>query len=198
MGAPLNTKTFFSCAIGLTMLALSAVPAHAFEGRAASKDGTVVVTYKVEEGYKISIRIDTKAKKMAYSESLKADVTSIKVDFLDVNNDGFQDVLIKYADETGYSPAILVNRNDQSFLRALPKTNEALYVNTELEITKEGKATRPKDYELRNVTGDRISELIFYKAFLDKKGYRHVVFRYDRRTASYVLHEKGALFVEPR
>ncbi len=161
-----------------------------------SKDGSVVVTYKVEEGYKISIRIDTTARKAAYSESLQADVTRIGVDFIDVNHDGFQDVLIKYADETGYSPVILINRNNRSFVSALPKTNEARYVNTELEITKAGKAARRKDYELRDVTADGVPELIFYKMFLGKKGYSYVAFRYDSRTVSYLLHKKGEVFAE--
>ena len=108
----------YSCGVGFLLTSLFSVPCGAFEGRATSKDGNLVVTYHVTDGYKISVRIDTKKKQVAYSASIEADVYSIKVDFVDLNIDGFEDVIVKYADETGYSPAILINQKDSSFVNA--------------------------------------------------------------------------------
>ena len=79
---------------GLLIFVLSVMTCDAFEGRASSKDGNLVVTYKIEEGYKITIRIDTKRKKAAYLESFQEDVSSIKIDFVDVNDDGLHDVVV--------------------------------------------------------------------------------------------------------
>jgi len=180
---------------GLSLSSFLAMPCYAaFDGRVTSKDGNLLVTYHVAEGYKISIRIDTKKRRAAYSESLQADVFSIKIDFFDVNRDGFEDVIIKYADETGYSPAILINQGDLSFVNALRNSKELLYVNTELNVKEDGKAARGVEYQLKDVTGDGVPELIFYNAFVGKNGYRSVVLRFESKTTSYLLHRKGDLF----
>lgn len=167
---------------------------NAFEGRVSSKDGNLSVIYKVEEGYKITVRIDTKRKKAAYLKSLQADVSNLKIDFVDVNGDGLQDVIVKYADETGYSPAVLINHDDLSFTDALSGIKEAIYINTELEIEESGRAVRRGGYKVKNRDG--IHELIFYNVFIGNKGYRYAVFRYDKRTTSYALFKKGELFEE--
>ena len=179
---------------GLLIFVLSVMTCDAFEGRASSKDGNLVVTYKIEEGYKITIRIDTKRKKAAYLESFQEDVSSIKIDFVDVNDDGLHDVVVKYADETGYSPAVLINHDHFSFTDSLSGIKEPLYINTELEIKEGGRATRRGGYKVKSRDG--IPELIFYNVFIGRKGYRYATFRYDKRTTSYVLYQKGELFEE--
>jgi hypothetical protein len=186
----------FPCGLGLLLTALFSVPCGAFEGRTANKDGNLVVTYHVADGYKISIKIDTNKKRAAYSASLEADVYSIKVDFVDLNNDGFEDVIIKYADETGYSPAILINQKNSSFVNALRNLEELLYVNTELKIGEDGKAVRGAEYRLKDMTGDGVPELTFYDVFIGKKSYRSAGFRFDAKTTSYLLYQKGVLFEE--
>lgn len=192
----IKTKMLTRITFGLLVFVLSVVTCDAFEGRASSKDGDLVVTYKVEEGYKITIRIDTKRKKAAYLKSLKGDVSSIKIDFMDVNGDGLQDVIVKYADETGYSPAVLINHDDLSFTDALSGVTkkELLYINTEPDVIQEGGATPRGGYKVKNRDG--IPELIFYNVFIGRKGYRYATFRYDKRTTSYVLYKKGELFEE--
>lgn len=187
-------KTSIIC--GLMLFVSSVMTCDAFEGRVSSKDGNLVVIYKVEEGYKISIRIDTKRKKFAYIKSLESDIFSIEVDFVDVNGDGLQDVIVKYSDETGYSPAVLINHDNLSFtdsLRDVKQTN-ALYINTELEIKEGGRAVRRGGYKVNNRNG--ILELTFYDVFIGNKGYRYAAFRYDKRTTSYVLYKKGEVFEE--
>ena len=193
----MRMKILRTCIFALLIFALSVMTCAAFEGRAASKDGNLVVTYKVEEEYKITVRIDTKRKKGAYLKTSEGDVVKIQPDFVDVNGDGLQDVIIKYADETGYSPVVLINHGDISFKDALRgiKKNEPLYINTELEIKEGGPVKRGRDYELKDLTGD-VPKLIFYRAFMGGKGYRYVAFRYDKRTTSYVLYKKGELFEE--
>lgn len=188
----MTIKVLITITFGLLMVVLPVVTCEAFEGRASSKDGNLVATYKVEEGYKITIRVDTKRKKAAYLKSFQGDVTNIKIDFADVNGDGLQDVIVKYADETGYSPAALINHGDLSFTDALSGID--LYINTELEIKEGGRATRPGGYKVKNRDG--VPELIFYNVFIGRKGYRYATFRYDKRTTSYVLYQKGELVEE--
>lgn len=181
---------------GLLILVLSVVNCDAFEGHARSKDDNLVVTYKVEEGYKITIRIDTKRKKAAHLKSFQADVFGIEIDFVDVNGDGLQDVIVKYGDETGYSPAVFINHDDLSFKDALSdiKKKGPLYINEEPDVIQEGGATPRGGYKVKNRDG--IPELTFYNVFIGSKGYRYAAFRYDKQTTSYVLYKKGELFEE--
>jgi hypothetical protein len=188
--------TLTTSIFGLFILVLPVMNCQAFEGHAKSTDGKLAVTYRVQEGYKITIRIDTKSKKGAYLENPKGDVSAIKVDFIDVNRDGLQDVIIKFADETGYSPSVLVNHGDLSFTDALTdiKKKEPLYINTEPEVILGGGDTPRSGYKVKN-RGD-VPELICYNVFIGDKGYRYAAFRYDKQTASYVLYKKGELFEE--
>lgn len=191
-----TSRMLCSCGVGFLLASLFSIPCDAFDGRATSKDGNLVVTYHVADGYKISIRIDTKKRQAAYSASIEADVNSIKVDFVDLNKDRFEDVIIKYADETGYSPTILINQKDSSFVNALQDLGELLYVNTELKVGDDGKAVRGPEYRLKDMTGDRVPELTFYDVFIGKNGYRSASFRFDAKTTRYLLFQKGALFEE--
>ena len=186
-----RNRILHAVGLGLPLYFLLAAQCGAFEGRAASRNGNIVVTYKVVDGYKISIKIDTKMRKIAYSESLEADVYDIKVDFVDFNNDRYEDVLIKYADETGYSPVVLVNQKNATFINAMRNLKEQIYVNTELSIEEDGDAVRRKDYRLKDMTGDGIPELVFYEAFIGKYGYHSISLRFDSKTTSYLLHQKG-------
>ncbi len=180
----------------LFILISSSLTCDAYAGRSTSKDGNLVVTYTVEEGYKITIRIDTKKKKGAYLRVTEGDVFAIKVDFVDVNGDRLEDVIIKYADESGYSPAVLINHDDLSFTDSLSEVKKAnaLYISAELEIKEGGRATRRGGYKVKNRDGN--IELIFYDVFIGGKGYRYAAFRYDKPTKRHVLYQKGELFEE--
>ena len=52
----------------------------------SNKDKSIIVYYKIADGYKISIRIDTNKKKNAYSLNVDTDANLIRCDFIDVNN----------------------------------------------------------------------------------------------------------------
>lgn len=175
-------------------LCLGQSQALAFQGRAASRGGGIVVTYDVVDGYKVSLTIDTEKKKKAYVAQDETDVNDIEVDFIDVNGDGLQDVIVKYADETGYSPLILINTENSSFIDALSDLEDSIYVNTELDIRDDGKAVRRRDYLLKDITGDGIQEIVFYKTIIAEKGYLYVRLCLDKKTKKYSICKKGKPF----
>jgi hypothetical protein len=188
-----TSKGWVGVVVALSTTVFLSAPCAAYEGHAKSKSGNLSVTYKVDDGYKISVRIDTNTKKAAYSASLKTDVLAIKVDFVDVNKDGLEDVIIKYADETGYSPAVLINRDNSSFVNAVRNLKEPLYVNTELDFD-DHRAVRRREYRLRGTPDNNVPELIFYNVYMGSKGYRYVTLRYEQGTASYSVRQKGEVF----
>lgn len=184
----------------LVVLGLTTISCHAFEGHATSKDGRVNVTYKVEDGFKVSVRIDTAIKKPAYQSFENSDVSSIGVSFADVNRDGYIDVLIQHADETGYVPVVLVNQSNRSFTDALMDAKKqfrtAFYVNTEVDLIEEGRRPSGMTYELKDLDGDGMPELVFYNAFIDNKGYRYVAFQLDKGATNYHLYKRGKMFLD--
>lgn len=184
----------------LWVLGLTSITCCAFEGHSTSKDGSLNVIYKVDDGYKISIRIDTKKKNAAYQSSEKSDVSSIDVFFVDANKDGYLDVLIQHADETGYVPVLLINHDNNFFTNALKEAEKqfktALYVNTEVDLIEDGMQQYPGGYQLKDMGNSGIPELFFYNAFIDGKGYRFVAFRFDKKTMNYHLYKKGQLFLD--
>ena len=188
-------RTFF-----LLMLGLATIPCYAFEGHATSKDGNLKVNYKVVDGYRVTITINTKIKKLAYQKSFKTDVGAIDIFFIDVNKDGYQDVMIQYADETGYTPEVLLNHDNLSFTNALMEVKKkfatAIYVNTEVDLIEEGVQPSGVSYQLKDMSGDGVPELIFYNTFIEYKGYRYVAFQLDRKKMNYRLYKKGKVFVE--
>lgn len=191
----MKLRIMASVVSGIALFSLLAFPfAAASEQRVVSKDGSISVAYRVSEGYKIAITIDTNKKKRAYFLSEEADVEDIEVIFNDLNMDGAQDLIIKFADETGYSPLILINNNYLSFVDALRDLKELVYVSTELDIDDEGKVAQRHDYELKDINGDGVSELVFYDVFLGKNGYRYVAFRFDAKEAKYLIYKKGDFF----
>ncbi len=173
--------------IGSTFLVPARPVAQTFDGRAASADRSVVVSYSVKDGFKISITIDTPKKKAAFQESTTTDVTGIAVDFVDLNGDSLQDVIIKYKDESSYQPEVLINRDGVSFVRAL---TTSFVVWTEPEP---GQEDVPKGrYRLKKVKGRAIPDLVFPDVVIGRDRYRDATFRFDPSTSKYALLRTGA------
>jgi hypothetical protein len=184
-------RLLMAAVLGSTVFAPARGAPQTFEGRAASDDGGVAVTYKVADGYKVSVTVDTRKKKGAYRYTSQSDVTGIEVKFVDLNRDSRVDVVVKHQDESGYSPRVLINRDDLSFVDALD-IGKLFYVETEPEITGAGKAIPRGGFELKDVTGGGAPELIFHDVVIGNRRYRDATFRYDRRKTRYALHAKGA------
>lgn len=191
-----NVNRIFIVSAFILLMFIFVMTCESFEGRFVSNDGNMVVSYRVDEGYKITIKVDTRRKKGAYLKEFKGDVFGIDIDFVDVNDDGLQDIIIKYSDETGYSPAVLINNDNLTFTDALSeiKKRESVYVSTELEIGEGGHIKRRGGYKVRNQAG--ISELVFYDIFIGRTGYRYAIFRYNTNTKNFLLYKKGEVFEE--
>ncbi len=162
--------------------------AQTFRGRATSRDGSVVVSWSVQDGYKIDVAIDTPKKKGAYRVHREGDVSNMHADFLDANGDGRPDVLLKYEDESGYSPDVLINRNDESFV-------DALQLKEGFLVEEEQPTSPQKAYPLarwRLVAGPgRPTELVFDHVVIGDTRYGSATFQLDPRALRYRLVAKG-------
>jgi hypothetical protein len=163
-----------------------------FAGRAVSRDGSVTVSWRVEDGYRISLAVDTKARKGAYHDAFEADVYELSADFADVNRDGRMDVLVKLEDEGGFSPRVLVGRGDGSFETAL---EAAPYVMVEFDVTGDSHLARRGGYALKATGG--VPELVFTNALIDRELFRDATYRWDRAKGRFVLHRRGESLGSP-
>ncbi len=163
--------------------------AETFRASTTSRDGSVVVSWSVKDGHELEVSIDPPKKKGAYRERREVGVGHLHADFLDANGDGRPDVILRYEDQRGYSPDVLVNRDDLSFVHAL-QVKEGLLVEAEPATVP------PKAFELgrwRLVSGPgRPTELVFENVVVGKRRYRDATFRLDARTLKYQLVAKGA------
>jgi hypothetical protein len=162
--------------------------AQTFRATTTSKDGSVVVSWSVKDGQGLDVAIDTPKRKGAYRLHRDVGVAKLHVEFLDANGDGRPDVMVRYEDERGYSPDVLINRDDLSFVQAL-RMKEGFRVEAE-PATAAGSAYERARWRLVWTPG-RPTELVFYDVVIGKRRYRDATFRLDPRTLSYRLFRKG-------
>jgi hypothetical protein len=179
--------------IGVLLGAAMLFPASAsaFEGRATSPDGDIVVSYSVKHGTEVSVTVDTRKKKGAFHYSARSDVSGIRVEFVDLNADSRLDVIVRHEDESGYAPRVLINRDGDSFVNAL-NIGKLVYVSTEPEPEAEATGAPKGGYRLKTVEGHAAPDLVFTNVVIGKERYREATFRYDPATATYVLRRTGA------
>jgi hypothetical protein len=182
-------SAFVTMVLGAVALVSARAEGQSFEGRETSKDGAVVVSYKVVDGYKITLSIDTPRKKGAYRRSWKGDVVLIRAEFPDLNGDSRPDVILEFADEDGYSPTVLINRDDLSFVDAL-RLKQPFVVETQPDIVN-GKAIPRGKLELKPTGAGRPPDLVFHDVAIGDERYRSATFRLDPAKLTYRLVAKG-------
>ncbi len=172
--------------VGATTLVAARAAAQTFDGRAVSRNGNLVVSYSVKDGYKVSVTVDTRKKKGAFRESTTTDVSGMAVEFADLDGDGLEDVIVKYEDESSYQPMVLIQRAGPSFVKAL---TTSFVVWTESDPGEED-VPRPR-WRLRKVKGRNVPDLVFPDVVLGRDRYRDATFRFDPATGRYALHRTG-------
>ena len=153
----------------------------------------ITLKYDVKEGYKINVSLDIKDNDIVFNKYFEADYGKPKVEFVDLNGDGLNDVFIKLTSEGQFTPYILINVANGKFVEALPsfKTvyfnydiyNEALYSGVKKEI-------ETQEYYLKDTDVDGCNELIFDNLLIDEKMYRNVIFYLDKTKTLFLL-KKG-------
>jgi hypothetical protein len=118
----------FSCCL-LSNIAIGSEPENfLFE----SKDKSITLSYVREEKIKVIVTIHNKK---AYSLELMEDYGDPEVDFVDINADKVQDIILKLQDESGFEPIILLsNSKSNTYTRALSqKMLKVDYTNLETD-----------------------------------------------------------------
>lgn len=182
-----NKKVITSLTITAVLL-ITLIPAYSYSRQAVSPDGNIKISYSIVDGYKISISIQTKASKKAFSLNVKTDVMGLDFDFLDLNRDGYMDIMIKYQDEGGFSPSILINRKNISFSSVF---SQPIYVSTEAIITEQGKAIKPTEYKINYPGNGGLPDIVFYNVYYENIEYKSLTFRFNKKKGAYMLSRKG-------
>lgn len=165
------------------------------EGSKESPDKSLVLNYIIEDGYKINIWINTRAKEKVFSEVLMADVNDIDARFADINNDGLVDIFVRFRDETGYVPRLFLNMGEDKFVKGFEGMRENLYVNTEQEPERDDSKEANLGYSVILAEGITDTKLIFYNVFINGKGYRTITLKYAVEDKRYIVSERGVVFV---
>lgn len=140
------------------------------------KNITVTINNDLLKGIRI-LRIKTTRNDFAYKTNVLDDVGNIFVNFFDLNNDKYDDIIIEMADEIGYSPHILINIKNVKFKESLRQGDFYIeYSNLESEV--DGKPY--KSYRFEDLDNDGINEIIFNHIYEKNNFYKNVVFKLNK------------------
>lgn len=160
----------------------------------SNKDKAMTLTYSVDfSDNKMSINVSTLKSKHAYSFSGTADYQGKpKVDFIDLNGDGFEDIILKLSDEEGYFPFILLNEKNEKFTLGM-KYQCCIYYDPTRDYFMEGLENNEKpeqEYFLKDINSGKEKELIFKYMGLKHEIYKNVIFRLSKDKKEYFLYSK--------
>ncbi|MCB0278092.1 MAG: hypothetical protein KDD94_01215 [Calditrichaeota bacterium] len=127
------------------------------------------------------------ADKLIYSQDVGSpDDGNYFVDFVDFNSDGYEDMFIKLADESGSDLLILMNKSNKEIVKGLQPEEGRYFMNNELQnidLTKRPLGTylekRSPDFIITNkdeVTFNHIYHILDYNRSL----YLHPTFKIDK------------------
>lgn len=141
---------------------------------------TISVHYANDESMpNVTLLVSTTKSDTAFINRLSVDIGNIFVNFYDLNNDGFDDIIIELADEAGFVPFILINENNIKFKSAL--LCDTCYVDySMLEFKIDGEPHKP--YAFKDIDDDGINEVIFKHIFIGKKLKKNVIFKLNNKS----------------
>ena len=135
----------------------------------------VRINYSINHGTR-NIIISTPQSKLAYHSQIKNDSRNVSVKIFDINRDGFDDIIIEAADESGFSPFVLINIQNQKFHVALAMDVYFVeYSNLESKFDEKPH----KAYTFKDLDGDKINEMIFNHFYSKMNYYQNVVLKLD-------------------
>lgn len=122
------------------------------------------------------IRILDKRKEL-YRWAFSCDCSDPKIDFIDLNGDAFTDIYLRLMYEGEYELILLINKNNNRFIDALPNRKKDIYLfnydvfNTELYETG---GSNLKEYELIKNKENGKNSIRFHHLIHKKKLNKHV------------------------
>jgi len=138
----------------------------------------------------IDFVISTKLNKKAYvfHENVMLQAT---VNFIDLNGDGYEDVIVKLADdEEEYFPYILFNVKNKKFVLGV-EYKCCMNYDYGAYIDKHGVDAPPeKEYKLNDIDGDGLKELVYKSLNINGVHYYNVVFHLKKDKMSYFISNK--------
>lgn len=174
---------------GALLVSVQGAEVPAFDGNAASRSGDLVVFYRVEEGFRVSLRVEWSGA-VAYTRASKTDVTRIGVEFVDLDADGREDVIVTYVDEGGYSIVPLVRRGTGKVVDALRGIGRSVHTYTDIDADEKG-VRRAGGHSLVPFKGERAPRLVVRNVSIGGQRYQDAVFRLDVKSGEYSITSKG-------
>jgi len=144
---------------------------------------------------KIKIHILTKKNKDAFIFNIDYALQGEpEIVFIDLNNDSYEDILLKIGSEDSYYPLILFNNKNLNFNLAY-KFNSEYYFDYNIYIDYSlsyGKKRKP-EYYLQDIDDDGKKELIFFNLVINNQEYINVSFHLTKDNMHYYLYKKTKL-----
>lgn len=160
-----------------------------FAGKSVNRSGDLVVHHRVEDGFRVSLRVEWNGT-VAYTRASKTDVTRIGVEFVDLDADGRDDVIVTYVDEGGYTLIPLIRRETAKLVDAFRGIGRSVHTYTDVDADERG-VRRAGGHSLVPFNGERAPRLVVKNVAIGGQQYQDAVFRLDIRAGEYFIASKG-------
>jgi len=176
-----NIYLLIFCVVCAQSIATTAFAGGSENFEFKSADQTIKLVYT--RAANISIEVYAKGKP-AYKTSFSEDNGPPEVEFVELNNDGIPDIIIRLEDESGFQPLILLSElGSQKYIKALAdKTLQVDYTN--LETDTPGKLHTAYKIVL-NKTGEKT--LVFHHLYIGRTLKHQVVLQLNDNKTDYII-----------
>lgn len=158
----------------------------------SNKTKDIVLNYNIDfKKNKLLVSIATKKNKHAFTFNIEAAYDGEpEVNFVDLNNDGYEDVILKMYQDECYYPLILFNNSNKSFNVAF-KYECCLCVDSNFQNANLKKAEKHEEYYLKAADGNNNEkELIFLNLDIKEVQYINVIFHLTKDNKHYYILRK--------
>lgn len=130
--------------------------------------GNLELNFNVTDAYEVSLEgfIDNN---QIHTSSYTLDLSNITCKFIDLNGDKYLDIIVRFEDEEGYEPIVLINQENHKLYDAT-KNIKSFYVSDIFDDDGSGTFRRLGKYEVDN----KKKTISFYYAFVGQTKY-HVI-----------------------
>lgn len=156
--------------------------AYGEEDRYLFESKFLTLSYSVSNEIDITIEVYHDSEGVFYTKKFTADYGQPTVEFMDINGDNYEDILLKLNSEGEYDLIILMNKENKSFIEALPQDKKTRYVfnydvfNMDLYENKNPiRKSSKKEYLLKKVDEENYM-LCFDHLFINGELFENVAF----------------------
>jgi hypothetical protein len=132
---------------------------------------------------------------VAYTRASKTEVSRIGVEFVDLDADGRDDVIVTYVDEGGYSLVPLIRSGTSRILDAFRGIGRSVHTYTDIDADSKG-VHREGGHSLVRFERERAPRLVVRNVSIGGERYKDAAFRLDVKSGKYSIASRGKRLVD--